>query len=261
MKKINVFSHFYTSVFNNAEFESRAHLPLRIILVLSGTLEMRIGGKKYEISEGYGAFITSLVSHSFHSEKPNSFRLIEFSREHLDGVFSYVKGKKVINHIFRFSSVVRCSLGEYIDEKGFYEDERRINAVLAPLAYEIGAQCEFESASADSSMLLKILDYMEEHFNDDISLSSVGAVLRVHPVSVSRTISQNTGGTFNYCLRHIRCTYAAKQIIFGGMTVSEIAFDSGFGSIRSFNRAFLDVYGMTPKEYRAAFTKTPKKYK
>lgn len=230
-------------------------MPLRIILVLSGVLEMQIGGECHVIPEGHGAFITSLVYHSFHSEKPNAFRLIEFSREHLDGLFSFAKGKKAVKHIFRFSDAVRAAVDEYIPREGFYYDEMRINAVLAPLAYEIHAQCEFESASSDSSMYLKILSYIEDRFNESISLSSVGNDLGVHPVSVSRILSRNTGYTFNHCLRHVRCTYAAKQISLGNMTFSEIAFDSGFGSIRSFNRAFLDIYGMTPKEYKTSFVK------
>jgi AraC-like DNA-binding protein len=37
------------------------------------------------------------------------------------------------------------------------------------------------------------------------------------------------------------------------MNISEIAYDSGFGSIRNFNRAFMEVYNITPTKYRKSF--------
>lgn len=244
---------FYTALFRNGEFGRYGHLQLRIVLVLNGTLEMQIGGKHYEIHEGWGVFIPSLEAHSFHSPTENSFRVIEFSRENLDSIFSFAKGMKVTRHVFKFSDAVRRTIAEYADFNGFCEDAARISAILAPLAYEVREGCEFSRATTDVGMLMKILNYVEERFCERIDLVSVGAALGVHPASVSRIISKSTGGTFNNYLRHVRCVYAAKQITLGNMTFAEIAFASGFGSIRSFNRAFRDVYSMTPQEYRESF--------
>ena len=40
-------------------------------------------------------------------------------------------------------------------------------------------------------------------------------------------------------------------------TISQIALASGFGSIRSFNRVFRQILGVTPAEYRNEHRKSP----
>ena len=246
---------FYTTTFENAEFGRYAHLHLRIVLVTDGRLGMNIGDGHYDIPAGAGVFIPSLVPHSFHSSEKNSFRILEFSRDRLEDLFSFAKGMTVTSHIFKYSDAASGAVSAYLSFRGFCEDEVRVRAALAPLAYEIREQCAMSVASADTSMLPRILDYVEERFSERIDLSTVGAALGIHPASVSRIISKGTGGTFNSYLRHVRCTYAAKQINLGDMTFSEIAFASGFGSIRSFNRAFASVYSMTPTEYLETMVK------
>lgn len=241
---------FYTTTFENADFGRYGHIHLRIVLVLEGSLEMSIGDERYEIPAGSGAFIPSLQPHSFTSRLSNTFRIIELSREYLDNVFAFAKGMTVSSHVFKYSAAVRQNVLEYASFSGFCEDEARICAIIAPLAYEIREQCEMRPSVADTSMLLRILGYVEERFSEKVDLASVGTALGLHPVSVSRIIAKSTGGTFNSYLRHVRCAYAANQINLGDMTFSEIAYASGFGSIRSFNRAFLSVYSMTPSEYR-----------
>lgn len=254
--KSKYFFRFYTTTFENADFGRCGHLSLRIVLVLNGSLEMSIGDEQYEIPAGSGVFIPSLQPHSFSSKSANTFRILEFSREYLDEAFSFAKGMTVTKHIFKYSQAVAMTLSEYASFRGFCEDEARVRAILAPLAYEIREQCEMAPSAIDESMLLRILECVEERFSEKTDLGSVGTALGLHPVSVSRIISKSTGGTFNSYLKHVRCAYAAKQINLGDMTFSEIAFASGFGSIRSFNRAFLSVYSMTPSEYRDSLVKS-----
>ena len=253
--KSKYFFRFYTTTFENSDFGRSGHLHLRIILVLDGSLEMTIGDEHYEIPSGSGVFIPSLQPHSFKSRSANTFRIIELSREYLDDVFAFAKGMTVTRHIFKYSQAVAAAVSEYASFRGFCEDEARICAILAPLAYEIREQCEMSPSATDTSMLLRILGCIEESFNEKMDLASVGAALGLHPVSVSRIIAKSTAGSFNSYLRHVRCGYAAKQINLGNMSFSEIAYAAGFGSIRSFNRAFLAVYSMTPSEYRDSLIK------
>jgi AraC-like DNA-binding protein len=49
----------------------------------------------------------------------------------------------------------------------------------------------------------------------------------------------------------LRCFYAIRMLRdYPERSISEIALDAGFGSIRSFNREFQSIYGMTPHEKR-----------
>ena len=48
-----------------------------------------------------------------------------------------------------------------------------------------------------------------------------------------------------------RVNYARKLLEDGKTSITEIALLSGFGSMRSFNRSFKEIVGVSPSEYRA----------
>ena len=63
--------------------------------------------------------------------------------------------------------------------------------------------------------------------------------------------TKNCEMSFTRYVNLLRCTYAAERIRGEKeRTLSEIAYEVGFGSIRNFNRAFFSCFGMTPKDYR-----------
>jgi len=50
----------------------------------------------------------------------------------------------------------------------------------------------------------------------------------------------------------LRTSHAARLLLGTSMPVTDICFDSGFGSMPSFHAAFRAAYGMTPSAFRAA---------
>jgi AraC-like DNA-binding protein len=52
-----------------------------------------------------------------------------------------------------------------------------------------------------------------------------------------------------YLLR-ARLRRAAVRLVSEEKKIAEIAFDSGFGDLSNFNRAFRNEFGMTPRMYR-----------
>jgi AraC-like DNA-binding protein len=50
----------------------------------------------------------------------------------------------------------------------------------------------------------------------------------------------------------LRTSYAARLLLHTSMPVTDICFDSGFGSMPSFHAAFRAAYGTTPSSFRAA---------
>ena len=51
----------------------------------------------------------------------------------------------------------------------------------------------------------------------------------------------------------IRAKYAAEQLLSTDDSITNIALNSGFSSQSTFNRTFLKIYGMSPREYRNNF--------
>ena len=51
----------------------------------------------------------------------------------------------------------------------------------------------------------------------------------------------------NICRFNKACELLSKRC---DLTITQAALESGFGSIRSFNRVFKAIYGQTPHQYR-----------
>ena len=244
-------SHFFTQRHIDVECHSHVHIICEAVIVTSGVLDMEIGGKKYEIPKGRGVFISSLEPHSFHSREHNTCRVIEFSRDLLTKAFPFAKDMEVKRREFSVSPTTEAIIDELLSGDGWYVDEVRFLAVLAPLAFDVRRDAEFsEHAYLKGDTLLRVFKYIDEHFTEAITLSSVASALGIHPVSVSRIISVGAGTTFNRHLQNTRCLFAERLIRQGNMTFAEISYEAGFGSIRSFNRVFFQVHRRTPTDYK-----------
>ena len=55
----------------------------------------------------------------------------------------------------------------------------------------------------------------------------------------------------------MRVQAACDQLHTREKTITEIAYDTGFDTPRTFNRCFLAVKGMTPRQYRALPAQNP----
>ncbi len=95
-----------------------------------------------------------------------------------------------------------------------------------------------------------VLDYVDQHYREKLTLHSVADEIYMTPSSFSRMFSKETGTSFIEYLNHIRLEHAAKELEISNGTVSDIAFHNGFGSIPQFNKLFKRKFGVSPREYK-----------
>lgn len=114
-----------------------------------------------------------------------------------------------------------------------------------------------KTMKSHSARLETVFAYMNQHFNRQISLSEVAAVVSMSDVSFSRFIKKATGQSFVDTLADIRLGHVARMLIDTDMTIAEIAFCCGFNNMANFNRIFKRKKGMPPHKFRILFI--PKK--
>lgn len=86
----------------------------------------------------------------------------------------------------------------------------------------------------------------------DLTLSEVAKKLGTNPVLLSRTVNQTFGLNFNDYINRFRTEAVIQRIAlpeFKNQTLLAIAFDAGFNSKATFNRAFKKFTGKNPKEF------------
>lgn len=102
----------------------------------------------------------------------------------------------------------------------------------------------------------QLLEYVDEHYMEDLNLDSVADMAGFSKFHFSRLFKQYTNFTFCDYLSYRRIKAATELLSNPEYSITEVAMDSGFPSISTFNRLFKKQVGCTPREYRI---KNPRK--
>ena len=243
---------FMSERHENVFCDVHMHISPELILVTEGTLDMCVRGRDYRINKGQALFVAPYEGHSFTSRTNNSSHVLLFSCDLLSYMMDHLRNNEVDSHIFTPSPILFKMVEEYLPEETNYADPRKAEAIVSPFLYEIFEKCRFKKRTQPlEDKLLFALEYIAKNFSGEISLEDVARVAGMHPVTLSKSFTKRTGTTFASFVKYTRARHAAELIRNEKLTFTEVAVQSGFGSVRSFNRAFLEVYKTTPTEYRS----------
>lgn len=93
-------------------------------------------------------------------------------------------------------------------------------------------------------------EFIKENFNSAISREGLAAKFNIHPDNFGRLFKQHTGKKIGEMINYYRIESAKRELSESDATVIEIAMKSGFENLRTFNRVFKDITGISPIEYR-----------
>jgi len=102
--------------------------------------------------------------------------------------------------------------------------------------------------TGNSTTMEKIISYCNRHFREQISLETMAKELHISKFHISHILNDRMNISLPKLLQRIRLTEACK-LLKSNYLVTDAALSSGFGSLRSFNRAFMAEKGITPTEY------------
>jgi AraC-like DNA-binding protein len=98
----------------------------------------------------------------------------------------------------------------------------------------------------------KARKYIEEHADEELSLTEVAQVVNMNANHLSENFKQVTGTNFVEYVARTRFANACGLLRNPNLRISEIAFAVGFQSLSQFNRVFKRLSGKSPTQYRAA---------
>ena len=108
---------------------------------------------------------------------------------------------------------------------------------------------------SDNSTLKGILDFCSHNFSANLSLDDVADNLHLSKYYISHVINRQLGLSFNDYINSLKIDDACEQLKETDKRIADISEEAGFGSIRTFNRIFKEITGLTPLEYRRQFGK------
>ena len=95
----------------------------------------------------------------------------------------------------------------------------------------------------------RAVQLINERFADRLTIDALAAAVGMERFAFAHAFRRETGMAPHAYLRERRLA-AATEALEERKSILEVAFDSGFGSVSSFNRAFRAAFGVSPSRYR-----------
>jgi transcriptional regulator GlxA family with amidase domain len=122
-------------------------------------------------------------------------------------------------------------------------------AVAEPTAPQRGSSSE--RYGTHHPALITVLEKMEATIEQPLDRRSMARLASVSARHLDRLFAEHLGVSFHETYRRIRLDHARRLLEQSPLSLSELAFATGFSSASHFSRAFKDHFGLTPKSARA----------
>ena len=228
-------------LYYNDEYENYPphwHTSFEVLMPIVNGYKALCGGKEYNLREGDVLIIGPCMLHELFA--PESGERIIF-QPCLNNIST--KELNLLTMIIsKFLEILTCV------------GRQRVNAHTVA-----GQQKENGANSRQKEYVEKFIlvtDYINNHFAEDLSLEGVASQAGFSKYHFSRLFKQYTDSTFYKYLNQKRIEFAKTLLQDPGVSVTEVAFKSGFSSLSAFLRMFKLMNNCTPTEFREMYDRT-----
>ena len=248
------------------------HRNLEFDLVLEGRIRGRVNGKEQSAGADEIFFVNSGELHETDGSSEQILRcvtlllderLLEEYCDELDHIrFVIEKGSTQEK---RIAMLIQECARIWQKKEAYYELELaiRLRQICCILLRECAAVREQDARTKGQEhqrlkRIKRAISYMEENYEKNLSIQSMGDYLGMTPAYFSRFFKNSAGQNFHEYLERIRACRAREELESGDSSVTDISFTCGFPNVKSFINAFKKEYGTTPAQYRKKWNKTEK---
>jgi AraC-like DNA-binding protein len=229
-------------------FPAHLHSAIELIYVTEGDMTVYVDNIQYDLTPGNAVLVFPNQVHSLHTSHHSRHELCIFSSKLVRAYEPIQNGKIPAYNLFTPDANVIQTLFKLTADQTLL-----IKGSLYSLCGQFNATAKYNDCKANPQDLLsQIFRFVEENYTADSSLTALSQKTGYHSVYLSRYFHQCTGITYSEYVTRSRINETAYLLKNTDKKMIDIAFSCGFNSLRSFNRSFQSVMGMTPTEYRSA---------
>ncbi len=250
-------------------YETHDHSAVEICLTLEGVVDYTVQDTLYHVRKGEALILPPDIPHSL-SMGDNSSRYLylfepemilamrdikavirQFNRPfHLhDGSDAHIRIREAL-----LKAQAVYERGEAMWNTACYGYFLRMYAALGQhsLLNQRPRQKETDH-SEDPEVITAAMGYINTHYREELTRNDVAEFAGFSRFYFSRSFKKQTGYSFKDYLCQKRLQVAADLLIRSNSPRKDVARESGFGSVATFNRVFREKKGCTPTQYRAIY--------
>lgn len=104
--------------------------------------------------------------------------------------------------------------------------------------------------------ILKVLIYIQNHLDEALSLEQLAQIAHFSDYHFHRIFTTLVGESVKSYLRRLRLERATRDLVFTDLSLVQISERAGYDTQQAFHRAFKEIYGQTPLQFKEEKQKT-----
>ena len=252
------------------------HDYLEFALICEGTGRFTAESRSYSVAPGDLMIIGGREFHRLEADRDDVMKVVSahFRQELVhapgDSPLNFEYLKPFLYRGAQFSHrIARADLPEgfVLDRIGWIQREVQagkpdyplaVKTYLADILFVVSRHCGQtcgelappDRHAQDFERLLEVFSYVRKNCHEPLSLRQLARLAHMTPSYFCRFFKAQTGSTLTEYLLRLRIDLAMDFLSNSAMSVTDIAYASGFSSHSYFDRVFKRLKGMTPLEYR-----------
>ena len=237
----------------NMTFPLHIHMQAELVYIVEGSTFVTIEAKRRRLEAGEAAIVWPGAVHGYETSG-ESRHVIAIVDPALTGDFREVFSRFHCADPFLSREMVHPDVAlclQALTGDGEIAEPLRRAYLSVALGRITGALPLLRRpAPGGQDALHGLLTYINSHLNEPLTLDSLSRALFLNRHTISKLFSQRVGCGLNTYVNALRVSMAENLLREAQLGVSEIVEKCGFGSERTFYRAFQAQRGTTPGQLR-----------
>ena len=221
-----------------------------------------INGKEYKMPAGSIAILKPADCHSLEWSEDAEFITVHFEPDIISKelLYSILKCKENIVYQFRGEEKYKIInnaeqlFNEYEENQPFYKNI--VCNLIENICFSTLRNVNPVSLGVKQiSPARKATMHLETNFMNNPTLTETARYVHLNPSYFSRVFKEETGITYSKFLIDLKLKYAKKLLCETNMTITDICFNSGFGSLSNFSKYFKSKYEISANEKHKKYGK------
>lgn len=232
-------------------FEAHLHESVEIIYMLQGSAHAFSGGKDCTLAPGDFFVVFPNEVHYYDNCIDERSIVIIPPMDIIPEFRSIFFNKSPLSpHVKNVNPLAGKLLCEALNYSGDFRSEAVRGMLVSAIAMVLEKVTLTDKKSCEESTLGAILNFCENNYKEEISLELVSESLNVSKSHISHIFTEKIHMNFRDYINSLRISASLPLLKQGKLSVTEIAAEAGFETIRTFNRAFKKRLGISPSEYK-----------
>lgn len=247
--------HLYCWYGSDMTFPPHIHKELELLMVTKGEIELSVNLQTHILKSGDIFVSLPNTIHGYKSLGKSDYLLLIFNGDmlplHKNTFYSY----KATNS---YIPAIKVQLDVYTYLDSIYQEAHLDNnpgIITGYLYLVLGRLLPFlnlqkSQKNISSNLTERILGYIQSNYLTPINLTSIATQLNISPFYLSRVFTSSIGLRIDKYINELRINYANHLLASSNKQITEIAFECGFETQRTFNRVYKSITSITPRKFR-----------